>query len=84
MTGKIEVAAINYGTADDGRKNAIITFAYEDDEGPLPSPAAFTVDVWVWDQGDPTATVNMARRTFHELTRDLAGATADWAREPSS
>lgn len=81
---RVELAAIAYGRADDGRKNAIVTFRCGDTKGPLPSPAEFTVDVWVWDQGDPAETVNMARRTFHELTRDLAGATADWAREPSS
>lgn len=81
MTGKLDVAAINYGTTDEGRRTAVVTFKYTDDEGPFPAPDHFEVEVWTWDVGDHTANVDSAKRAFHRLARDLAASTAEWDRE---
>lgn len=74
----IDIASIEYGRHDDGRRTALVTFAVTTDARPLPTPQDFSVQVVAWDAGNPNDTVGDVKAAFHRLMRSLAEQTAAW------
>lgn len=74
-----DVANIEFGRDQNGRRTAVVTMHVDPGTGPVPNPQAFNVEIVLVDAGDPNAVAAAAKKRFHQLMHDLAEQTASWA-----
>lgn len=74
-----DVASIEFGSDQNGRRTALVTIHVDAGDGPVPNPQAFNVEIILVDAGDPNSVADAAKKRFHQLMRDLAQQTEPWA-----
>lgn len=79
MREHVEIANIEFGADDDGKKTAVVTFKVTD-ENPIPSALNFEIEIMVRHDSDVAGVVSVAKRAFHALTSSLADQTEEWVR----
>lgn len=77
MAVDIRIANIAYGDNPLKRATAVVTFHISAQEDGGRVAEDFTVVVGGYDQGDPTATVNEARKALRKLALDMVAATEE-------
>lgn len=75
MAASIELAQIEYGTAEGGRRTALLTYKFTAAAKALPCAQDFKIEVIAWDGGDANAVIEAASDELHRVFTLLAQAT---------